>query len=67
MAVTGRNHRNPRAEIEEDVPVHIFDEHALASTYNQRILASIGGGDEPVVEGEDLLSLGAGQRRLDLR
>jgi hypothetical protein len=68
VAVAGGADGDARVAVEEDVAVNVRHPHALAALGDElEVGARVGRRDPTRVVGDDLLSLRAGQRGLDLR
>ena len=67
VAVSGRDGRDPRREIEEAVPIDVLDDHALPARHHQGHVLGKVLGHRPGVPGDQLLGLRPRQGGDDLR
>src|SRR5438270_82262 len=67
VAVAGGGDGDARGEVEEEVAVHVLNHRPAAAGDDKRVDPCVGGRHELLVALEQLLRLGAGQLRLDLR
>ena len=63
----GRNHGDPRREVEKVIPIGILNHGALASFGDQQIGAGIERRDNLLIPLNNCLGLGAGERSEDVR
>src|SRR5207247_1177492 len=67
MTVTGRDRRDPRGEVEESVPIHVLDDHALGPPHDQRHVLAQVLRHGPGVPRDELAGLRARERCGNLR